>query len=163
MACKPCPVCQTQAGAWTDWLTPTAEIANIAAKARSAVQSKYNFSEFTVVRYRSQLVAGANYAIQVQAGDFLFTLDVFQSLDGSVQLNTPRGPVPLGGSGDRGGLACPAACKAYGQTRQGRRTRVQQCGKYISGFGWCGDESDWGTGFLEKPGWGPMTDCRSCK
>ena len=147
-------------------MTPTTEIADIAAQARSAFQSKYQFSEFTVIRYRSQLVAGANYAIQVQAGDFLFTLDVFQSLDGSVRLNTPRGPVPLGGRGGRGtgtGLACPAACKAYGQTRQGRRQRAQQCGKYISGFGFCGDESDWGTGFLDKPGWGPMTDCRSCR
>ena len=96
--CRPCPVCQTQAGAWTDWIQSTPEIAAIAEKARSALEHK--FYDFVVVRYRTQLVAGTNYAIQVQSGDFVITLDVFQAPDGYMQLNTPKGPIPLvAGSG----------------------------------------------------------------
>lgn len=91
--CSPCPVCQTQAGAWTDWLPSTPEIAALAERARSALE--YKFYDFVVVRYRTQLVAGTNYAIQVQSGDFVITLDLFQALDGYVQLNTPKGPIPL--------------------------------------------------------------------
>jgi hypothetical protein len=100
--CRPCPVCQTQAGAWTDWLPSTPEIAALAEKARSALE--YKFYDFVVVRYRTQLVAGTNYAIQVQSGDFVITLDLFQALDGYVQLNTPKGPIPLvAGTGNGAG------------------------------------------------------------
>ena len=96
--CSQCPVCQTQAGAWTDWIPSTPEIAEIAEKARAVLEHK--FYDFVVVRYRTQLVAGTNYAIQVQSGDFVITLDVFKAPDGYMQLNTPKGPIPLvAGSG----------------------------------------------------------------
>ena len=115
--CSPCPVCQTHAGAWTDWLPSTPEIAALAERARSALE--YKFYDFVVVRYRTQLVAGTNYAIQVQSGDFVITLDLFQALDGYVQLNTPKGPIPLvAGTGNGAG--------SQQGRRQQRRNRAWQ-------------------------------------
>jgi hypothetical protein len=51
---------------------------------------------------------------------------------------------------------CPEACTVYRPPGSGA---VQRCGKYISGFGWCGDGAEWMRAARSK---GDVIDCTGC-
>ena len=144
-------------GGWSEWsewrgdVSQNQEIATIGGLVRDFLAPKRKFESFVVRRYREQTgSAGTNYILGVQADDFDISFDIFKSPTGSMQIKTTTGVFPLRRA------ECPRQC-----TRQVRRRRGP-CGKYINGFGLCGDATDWGPQFLQDPNLGPFIDCTPC-
>lgn len=174
--CPVCPTCavETRApestGAWSEWRRATQEVTDLGALIRSFLEPKRRFSSFVVRRYREQLVAGTNYKLDIQADDFDISFEVYKSAGGAIQLKTPGGLVSLRGArSDRSDPVpraprgvCPRKCTNYGRTGQGRTQKVDSCGKYINGFGLCGDANDWGPAFLQNAELAPFVDCTRC-
>ncbi len=158
-----CPTCMPLAtkgavvvGGWSAWRDATLEITSIGSSIRSFLEPKRKFASFVVKQYREQLVSGTNYILKVQADDFDLSFDVYKSTSGDVQIKTPTGSFPLRAA--RG--ICPRKCTKYSTGE----AREPKCGRYVNGFGLCGDASDWGPGFLEKKAadMGPFVDCTRC-
>ena len=177
--CPACPTCAVEtdapapvksgapvnAGAWSEWRSATPEVTSIGALIRAFLEPKRKFASFVVRKYREQVVAGTNYAINVQADDFDIAFDVYESASGAIQIKTPSGLVSLRralSESKPNRSVCPRKCTNYGRTGQGRQQRVDSCGKYINGFGLCGDATDWGPGFLQKADLTPFVDCTRC-
>ena len=147
-------------GGWSEWsewrsdVNQNQEIATIGGLVRAFLAPKRKFESFVVRRYREQTgSAGTNYILGVQADDFDISFDIFKSPTGSMQIKTTTGVFPLRRA------ECPRQC-----TRQVRRRGPARapCGKYINGFGLCGDATDWGPQFLQDPNLGPFVDCTPC-
>ncbi|NDC40560.1 MAG: hypothetical protein EBZ77_03275, partial [Chitinophagia bacterium] len=146
---------------WSEWRDTTEEITSIGAAVRAFLEPKRKFASFVVRQYREQMgSSGTNYIVRVQADDFDISFDVFKSPTGATQIKTTTGVFPL-----RRGV-CPPQCT---QQSGGRRRRAGSnvptkapCGKYINGFGLCGDATDWGPEFLQNENLGPFVDCTPC-
>ena len=148
---------------WSEWRDATQEITGIGAAVRAFLEPKRKFASFVARQYREQTGAsGTNYIVRVQADDFDISFDIFKSPTGATQIKTTTGVFPL----RRG--ECPKQCTPQAGGRGGRRrgapnapTRAP-CGKYINGFGLCGDATDWGPEFLQNQNLGPFVDCTPC-
>lgn len=147
---------------WSEWRDATEEITSIGVAVRAFLEPKRKFASFVVRQYREQTgSAGTNYIVRVQADDFDISFDVFKSPTGATQIKTTTGVFPL-----RRGV-CPPQCaqqagrRTRGRSRANAPTRAP-CGKYINGFGLCGDATDWGPEFLQNQNLGPFVDCTPC-
>jgi hypothetical protein len=147
-------------GGWSEWsewrsdVNQNQEIATIGGLVRDFLAPKRKFESFVVRRYREQTgSAGTNYILGVQADDFDISFDIFKSPTGSMQIKTTTGVFPLRRA------ECPRQCKRQVRRRGPARA---PCGKYINGFGLCGDATDWGPQFLQDPNLGPFIDCTPC-
>lgn len=165
--CPACPKCGVIAGSWSEWRGATKEVTDFGGLIRSFLEPKRRFASFVVRRYREQVASGTNYAVNVQADDFDISFELYKSVSGAIQLKTPAGLVSLRGAPSAtkakpNRVVCPRKCTNYGRTGQGRQQKVDSCGKYINGFGLCGDASDWGPGFLQSAELAPFVNCTRC-